>query len=79
MTNLKLNISFILCLGQKNEPRENEKSWKVTKYFRMRILVRNGLMGMRGLNSIARRTLQKIIVQWATLNVITDNVIFWLV
>jgi hypothetical protein len=48
MTNLKLNISFILCLGQKNEPRENEKSWKVTKYFRMRILVRNGLMGMRG-------------------------------
>jgi hypothetical protein len=25
MTNLKLNISFILCFGQKNEPRENEK------------------------------------------------------
>ena len=48
MTILKLNISFILCLGQKNEPRENEKSWKVTKYFKMRILVRNGLMGMRG-------------------------------
>jgi hypothetical protein len=59
MTNLKLNISFILCLGQKNEPRENEKSWKVTKYFRMRILVRNGLMGIRKSNSIARRTLPK--------------------